>query len=259
MIRSLASLLLALMLWAALPIKAGDSSAKLTIAAASDLKFAMDELVQTYREAQPTARIDVVYGSSGKFCTQIQQGAPFDLFFSADIAYPRLLAQQGLCASEIRTYAIGRIVLWSTSRDASKLTLTSLTDPKIKRIAIANPKHAPYGKRAQEALQALGLWEQLQPKLVFGENISHTAQLVETQNAEIGIIALSLAVHPKLAAKGGYSLIPADLHQPLEQGFVLTKHGKDNALAQDFATFMTSTHSQAVMQRYGFGQSQAAP
>ena len=169
---------------------------KVTIAAAADLKFAMDELVSDFKNANPGAQVDVVYGSSGNFFGQIRQGAPYDLFFSADIMYPQQLVTAGLAASEAKPYAYGRIVLWSSNMDASRMTLESLTDPKITRIAIANPQHAPYGKRAQEALQAAGLWDKIQPKLVYGENIAQTAQFAESGNAQVGIIALSLAVNP---------------------------------------------------------------
>ncbi len=197
---------------------------KITIAAAADLKFAMDEIVATFKKANAADEVDVIYGSSGKFHTQIQQGAPYDLFFSADIGFPRELAKAGLAASEVKPYAFGRIVLWSASLDASKMTLESLTDPKITRVAIANPKHAPYGKRAEEALRAAGLWEKIEPKLVYGENIAHTAQFVQTGNAQVGVIALALAVNPELSSKGGYWLIPDNLHAPLEQGFIITGH-----------------------------------
>ena len=125
---------------------------KLTIAAASDLKFAMDEIAAAFRKANPSDTIEVVYGSSGKFQAQIRQGAPYDLYFSADIADPRALAKEGFASSAVKRYAFGRIVLWSASLDASKMTLQSLVEPRIARIAIANPKHAPYGKRAEEAL-----------------------------------------------------------------------------------------------------------
>ena len=177
---------------------------KITIAAAADLKFAMDDLITTFNKANTADKVEVTYGSSGKFNTQIQQGAPYDMFFSADIAFPRELAKAGFAASEVKPYAFGRIVLWSASMDASKMTLASLTDPKVARIAIANPKHAPYGKRAEEALRASGLWATVEPKLVYGENIAHTAQFVQTGNAQVGIIALSLAVNPVLASKGGF-------------------------------------------------------
>ena len=226
---------------------------KITIAAAADLKFAMDEIVAGFKKSHPGNDVDVVYGSSGKFHTQIQQGAPYDLFFSADIAYPReLAAKVGMVASAVKPYAVGRIVVWSNSMDAAKMTLASLTDPKITRIAIANPKHAPYGKRAEEALKASGLWDKLQPKLVFGENIAHTAQFVQTGNAQVGVIALSLALNPELANKGGYYLIPDNLHNPLEQGYIITKRASDNPLARQFADFMSSKPVRKIMTKYGF-------
>lgn len=225
---------------------------KITIAAAADLKFAMDEIAATFRKISPADEVDVIYGSSGKFYTQIQQGAPYDLFFSADIAFPREMANAGLAASEVKPYAVGRIVLWSATMDASKMTLDSLTDPKITRIAIANPNHAPYGKRSEEALRASGLWEKVEPKLVYGENIAQTAQFVQTGNAQVGIIALALAVNPELAGKGGYWLIPDKLHEPLEQGYVVTKRAEGNALARRFADYMASPPARAVMAKYGF-------
>lgn len=225
---------------------------KITIAAAADLKFAMDGIVSAFKKTSPDEEIDVIYGSSGKFHTQLQQGAPYDLFFSADIAFPRELAKSGLASSDVKAYAIGRIVLWSTRLDASKMTLDSLGDPKIAHIAIANPKHAPYGKRAEEALRAAGLWEKVEPRLVYGENIAHTAQFVQTGNADVGIIALALAVNPELASKGGYWLIPDHLHEPLEQGFIITKRAAGKALAQRFADYMGSKPARAVMSKHGF-------
>ena len=225
---------------------------KITVAAAADLKFAMDEIVTAFKKNNPGKELDVIYGSSGKFQTQIQQGAPYDLYFSADIGFPRALAQKGFAASAVKPYAFGRIVLWSASLDATKMTMASLADPKITRIAIANPKHAPYGKRAEEALRASGLWEKLAPKLVYGENIAHTAQFVQTGNAQVGIIALSLAVNPELANKGGYWLIPAKLHEPLEQGYIITRRAEGNALAKRFADYMGSESARAVMTKYGF-------
>lgn len=225
---------------------------KITVAAAADLKFAMGEIVATFKKTNSGDDIDVIYGSSGKFNTQIQQGAPYDLYFSADIGFPRELAKNGFAASEVQPYAFGRIVLWSASLDAAKMTLASLADPKITRIAIANPKHAPYGKRALEALRASGLWDKIEPKLVYGENIAHTAQFVQTGNAQVGIIALSLAINPELAKKGGYWLIPDNLHEPLEQGFIITKQGANNALAKRFADYIGSKPARASMTKYGF-------
>lgn len=225
---------------------------KITVAAAADLKFAMDEIAAAFKKANASDEVEVIYGSSGKFHTQIQQGAPYDVFFSADIAFPRELVKAGLAASEVKPYAFGRIVLWSTGMDASKMTLESLADAKISRIAIANPKHAPYGKRAEEALRAAKLWEKVEPKLVFGENVANTAQFVQTGNAQVGVIALSLALNPELASKGGYWLIPDNLHQPLEQGYVITKRAEGSALAKRFADYMGTPSARAVMTRYGF-------
>jgi len=225
---------------------------KITVAAAADLKFAMDEIVTNFKAAHPGDEVAVVYGSSGQFNTQIQQGAPYDLFFSADINFPKELAKAGLASSEVTPYAVGRIVLWSPSMDASKMTLASLDDPKITHVAIANPQHAPYGKRAEEALRAAGMWDKIQPKLVFGENIAQTAQFVQTGNAQIGILALSLVISPELAKKGGYYLIPDTLHKPLEQGFVITKRAEKNPLAKSFADYMGSKDVRAVMAKYGF-------
>jgi molybdate transport system substrate-binding protein len=224
----------------------------LRVAAAADLKFAMDDIVASYRLSKPDANIEVVYGSSGNFKTQILQGAPFDLFFSADITYPRELKEAGLAASDVRPYGVGRIVLWSAQFDASKLRLQDLTDAKFARVAIANPEHAPYGKRAEEALRAARIWDSVEPKLVYGDNIAQTAQFVQSGNAQIGIIALSLALSPELASKGGFYLIPESLHEPLEQGFIVTRRAADNPLARDFAEYFGSSAARATLQRYGF-------
>ncbi len=225
---------------------------KIHIAAAADLKFAMQEIVRTFMAQNPGDKLEVIYGSSGKFNTQIQQGAPYDLYFSADIAFPLELAKAGFAASPVKPYGLGRLVLWSSALDASTMTLASLTDPKITRIAIANPKHAPYGKRAVEALQAAGLWEKIEPKLVYGENIAHAAQFAQSGNAQVGIVALALAISPELAGKGGYWLVPDKLHKPLEQGFIVTKRAAGSALAKRFADYMDSQPARAVMVQYGF-------
>ncbi len=236
-------------------VQTAHAGEKITIAAAADLKFALDEIVVLFNKVHPVDRVETIYGSSGKFHTQIRQGAPFDLYFSADIAYPRALKKEGFAASEVQPYAVGRIVLWSPSRDAVRMTLADLADPAMRKIAIANPKHAPYGKRAEEALKASGMWEKVEAKLVYGENVAQAAQFVQTGNAQVGIIALSLALSPELAKQGGYALISDGLHQPLEQGFIVTKRAMDNPLAQAFARFMVGKEARAVMTRYGFGLS----
>lgn len=222
------------------------------IAAAADLKFALEDIKTAYVVAHPDDNVNITFGSSGKLSTQIEQGAPFDLFFSADIKYPKQLAAAKQAASEVKPYALGRIVLWSNTHDASQLTLESLKDDKFKHIAIADPSHAPYGKRAEEALTASKLWDTLKPKLVFGENISQTTQFVESGNADIGVIALALALNPELSKQGGYHLIDDKLHEPLEQAFIVTTHGKDNVAAQRFADYMQHPDARKVMVKYGF-------
>lgn len=240
-------LFLTLLLLAA-PLRAEE----IRIAAAADLRFAMDEVVSLFKKTHPADSIDVVYGSSGKFQAQIQNGAPFDLFFSADIALPKKLAEEGLTASEAQPYAIGRIVLWHRNGSSPASRLSDLARADIKHIAIANPKHAPYGQRAVEALQAAQVWGSVENKLVYGENIAQTAQFVQTGNADIGIIALALALTPEFSASGRYSLIPAELHQPLEQGFVVLKRAENKALARAFAAFFANAETRNILHKYGF-------
>jgi molybdate transport system substrate-binding protein len=228
------------------------SAEKITIAAAADLKFAMDEIINLFQQENQGDEVVAVYGSSGKFFTQIQQGAPYDLYFSADILYPRKLYQKGFSASEVKTYAYGRIVLWSPTLDASKMNLADLTNDKITRIAIANPKHAPYGKRAEEALKKSAIWEKIEKKIVYGENIAHTAQFVQTGNAQIGLIALSLAVSPELSKIGKFWLIPKDLHEPLQQGYIITKRAEKNDLARRFTAYFESKSARDILIKFGF-------
>lgn len=245
-------LLNSLLLAAALLATGSAQAAKVTIAAAADLKFAMDEIVAHFKAEHPGEAIEVIYGSSGKFYAQVSQGAPYDLFFSADISFAEALVNNGHAASEAIPYAFGRLVLWSPQLDAARMTLDSLTNPQIARIAIANPKHAPYGKRAEEALRAAGLWDKVGGKLVYGENIAHAAQFVQTGNAQVGIIALALALNPALADKGGYYLIPENLHAPLAQAFIITRRAAGNSAAKRFADYMKSPAARATMSRYGF-------
>lgn len=236
------------LLLVATPLHAG----QIHVAAAADLRFAMDEVVSLFRKSRPADRIEVSYGSSGKFFAQIRNGAPFDIFFSADSELPEKLVQEGLAIPEVEPYALGRIVLWRPGRDARPLTLTDLPRPENRRIAIANPKHAPYGMRAVEALKAAQVWDAVESRLVFGENIAQTAQFVQTGNADIGIIALSLALAPAFVGSGSYAMIPADLHEPLRQGFVILKRAEDKVLARTFAAFFSTAEVRQIMSRYGF-------
>lgn len=239
----------ALVVWVSAQAHAAET---IRIAAAADLRFAMNEIITHFQREHPDHRLEVIYGSSGRFRAQIENGAPFDLYFSADIAYPQALQQAGHVAGEVIPYAVGRIALWSDSVDASALTLADLQRPEFRRIAIANPRHAPYGARAREALQVLGLWEELEPRLVFGENIAHTLQLVQSGAAEVGIVALSLVLHPDIARQGGHRLIDGSLHQPLSQGFIITQRAATNSAAHLFAKFISQTPSRRILRDYGF-------
>lgn len=237
----------------ALAVGCGQAAARnVTVAAASDLKFALAEVVNAFAAARPDSKIEVIYGSSGKFFTQISNGAPFDLFFSADIAYPRELESKGLTMGPPRTYATGRIVLWSLRSEFARTALKNLPASPIRRLAIANPEHAPYGRGARQALEHEGVWDALRPQLVLGDNIAHTAQFVESGAADAGIIALSLALAPPMKSRGSYVLVPQDWHRPLEQGYVVLARARDNPRVKEFADFLAGPAARAILRAYGF-------
>jgi molybdate transport system substrate-binding protein len=234
--------------------RAASSAETVTVAAASDLVFCLEKLNAAFQRANPGIQLKTATGSSGNFFAQIKNGAPFDLFLSADVAYPRALIAAG-AADEVSLtrYAIGRIVLWTTRTDHDlSAGISAASQPAIKRLAIANPAHAPYGRAAREALQHAGIWDALQPRLVLGENISQTAQFVETGNADAGIVALSLVLSPRLKAVGHYVMIPESAHAPLEQAAVLTKRGADNPSARAYLEFLRSTEARAIFDEFGF-------
>jgi len=199
--------------------------------------------------------INVTYGSSGNFFAQIQNKAPFDLFLSADVSYPQKLVETGLAEKDsVFVYAVGRIVLWvpNDSKVDVQEGLKVLRDPYVKRVSIANPQHAPYGRAAEAALKANHLWDELQPKLVLGENIAQTAQFVQSGSADTGIIALSLALAPAMKSSGRYYLISQDNYARLEQGGVILNQARDQAAAREFKAFVTGKESCAVLRAYGF-------
>lgn len=244
-----------LLLGQAVP-SAWTAAATVTIAAASDLNFAFKELIAAF-ERETGERVALTLGSSGNFYSQIQNGAPFDLYFSADIAYPKKLEEAGLAVpGSLYRYAVGRIVLWTakTSPWSVSSGLSVLRDPRIKKIAIANPKHAPYGRAAVAAMEAAGVAEAVKDKLVLGENISQAAQFVESGAADIGIIALSLALAPAMQAVGTAWTVPAELHPPLEQGAIMLASSSHQEAARRFLAFVQGPQGQAVMARYGFTQ-----
>lgn len=231
-------------------------AATLSIAAASDLRYALDELTGVFRESHPGVRVETVYGSSGNFYAQIVNGAPFDLFLSADVAYVRLLDERGLVqSSSLFRYAQGRIAVWvplSSPLDVGRRGLDVLTDASVSHVAIANPQHAPYGRAAEAALRSAGLFDQVGPRLVLGENISQALQFVQSGSADAGIVALSLAVAPPVARAGRYWLIPEDMHPPIDQGGAILRATKHAAAAEAFRTFLLGDEARAVLGRYGF-------
>lgn len=224
----------------------------LTIAAAANLKDVMQALVADFRKAHAGAKVDVVLGSSGKFAQQIAHGAPYDLFFSADLEYPQRLVTERHTATGVRTYARGQLALWSTTRDARRLTLKELADPAIRRIAIANPKLAPYGARAQQALERAGVWDQVRDKLVFGENVSQAAQFADSGGADVAMIPLSLALSPALKQRGAHVVIPESQSAPLDQGFVILKRAAGNPLATAFADYVVNAVARAIFAEHGY-------
>jgi molybdate transport system substrate-binding protein len=227
---------------------------EIRIAAAADLKFAMGELGETF-EKQAGTKVNVTYGSSGNFFSQMQNGAPFDLFFSADIEYPKKLDAAGL--AEPRTlyeYAVGRIVIWAPADakvDVTKQGWKTLLDASVEKIAIANPEHAPYGRAAVAALQKAGIYESVKAKLVYGENISQAAQFVQSGNAQAGIVAMSLAVSPAMQ-EGKRWEIPPEMHPAIEQGAIVLKDAKNKEAARAFLEFVKSATGRAILAKYGF-------
>ena len=255
MLRFLCALLLlgsGLPLWAAAPAAASAGPVPITIAAAADLKYVLDSLVTIFNRQHPQARATVVYGSSGKFYEQLSHGAPFDLFFSADNEYPKRLQQAGRTAGAPQPYALGRLVLWSKKLDPSVKGINTLLAPPVKHVAIANPAHAPYGRKAEEVLRTYKLYDQVKPKLVLGENIGQTAQYAATGAADVGVLAYSLALSPELRRAGRFYLIPATAHSPLQQSYVVLKRASGNPTATAFAAFMASPIAKQALKKYGF-------
>lgn len=226
------------------------------VAAAADLKFALDELLGAYRQRHPEVAVNVVYGSSGNFHAQLQNEAPFDLYFSADVEYPRRLAAQGLAlGDDVFLYAVGRIVLWvpnNSPLDVERLGGDALLDPAVRRIAIANPQHAPYGRAAVAALRSLGVHDRVADKLVLGENIAQTAQFVESGAADVGVLALSLALAPAMHGKGRHYELPPASYPRMDQGGMVTRWARHPEAAKSVRDFVLAESGRAVLKRYGF-------
>jgi molybdate transport system substrate-binding protein len=232
----------------------------LTVAAASDLQSALPAIASQFETAtgQP---VRLTFGSSGNFFTQIQNGAPFDLFLSADIDYPRRLETSGSAErGSLYRYAVGRIVLWTRSDSGIDVTrgLSALTDGRVRRIAIANPEHAPYGRAAVAALRHEGLYDRVKGKLVLGENISQAAQFADSGSADVGILALALALSPALKKSGSYFEVPESWHSPIEQGAVVLASSRQKALAGQFIEYLKTPDIVRMLAAYGFAVPRAA-
>jgi len=227
---------------------------EITVAAAADLQFAMQDVTARFHK-ETGKTVKLIYGSSGNFFQQIQNGAPFDMFFSANLDFPKKLEAAGLTEpGSYYQYARGKIVIWAPKESKIGLTsgLKALLDPSVKKIAIANPQHAPYGQAAVAAMQKENVYEHVKEKFVLGENISQTASFVVSGAADVGIVALSLALSPTMKEKGRYLDIPAGEYPPIEQACVILSSSKEKNTARQFLSFMKTPAVAEVLRSYGF-------
>jgi molybdate transport system substrate-binding protein len=231
---------------------------KIDVAAASDLKFAFNEVVNEFKKRHPEIQVDTTFGSSGNFFAQLSNKAPFDIFLSADIEYPDKLIEQGDGLKESRFfYAVGHIGIWvlnESTLELEKNGIAVLSNPGVKKIATANPRFAPYGRAAEAALKHFQIYDSIRNKLVFGENIAQTAQFVESGAADVGIISASLAASSQLRDKGRFWLMSTDSYPALVQGGVIVSWAKDREACDRLRLFITSTDGQAILKKYGFAR-----
>jgi len=248
---------LAFLLLFSLPALAQD----ITVAAAADLSVVLPEIAAQYKR-ETGREVRFSFGSSGALTTQIRNGAPFDVFFSADEDYPRQLIADGLASAiTLYRYAVGRLVLWvpnDSPLDVAKLGINALLDPSVKKVAIANPVTAPYGRAAAGALRHFGIYEQVAGKLVTGENGAQAAQFVESGNAQAGLIALSHALAPGMKDKGRYWTVPLDAYPTLNQAAVVLSKSKQEAAARKFLEYVRGAEAASLLSRYGFSLPQEA-
>ena len=226
----------------------------ITVAAAADLQFAMQDVAAQFQK-QTGKEVKLIYGSSGNFFQQLQNGAPFDMFFSANLDYPKRLESAGLTEpGSYYEYAKGKIVVWVPKESALDVSsgLHALLNPSIKKIAVANPQHAPYGQAAVAAMQKEGVYDRLKDKFVLGENISQTASFVVSGSADVGIVALSLALSPNMKNKGRYVEVPASDYPPIQQACVILRSSQNKDTAGQFLAFIKMASVADTLKRYGF-------
>ncbi len=227
----------------------------LSIAAAANFIPVLGPLDAAFEATAPGTTVTPSAGASGSLYAQIANGAPFDVFLSADLEFPRKLAQSGFAVgTSLTPFATGRLVLWTTLPGRDPVTIVGLlSNPRVHRVAIANPQTAPYGKAAKQALERLGLYAALAPRLVTGENISQTAQFVDTGNAQAGFVALSLVLSPGMKDRGRWVEVPAGLYAPLVHAAILTNRGAANPEARRYLLFLGSPAARAILARFGYG------
>jgi molybdate transport system substrate-binding protein len=233
----------------------GQQSGQLTVAAAADLSSVMQEIAARYQK-QTGVTVKLSFGASGALTQQIENGAPFDLFFSADMDYPRHLIGAGNADGvSLHQYAIGKLVLWVPSNsplDLQQNGMSVLLDPSVKKISIANPEHAPYGRAAVAALKHTGLYDRVSDRLVLGENITQAAQFVESGNAQAGFVAMAHAIAPSMQGKGRYWAVPAEDYPPLAQGAVILSRTRNKKEAAEFMAFTETKEISELFRKYGF-------
>lgn len=226
------------------------------IAGAADLRYAFEEITAELGRAEPDLDLQVTYGSSGTFFAQLTSGAPFDLFMSADIEYPRQLAARGLTMRDSEfTYGTGRLVLWvpaNSPLDVEKVGMEALADSRVAHIAIANPEHAPYGRSAEAAMRQANVYDRVKSKIVFGENVSQALQFVQSGAAQASLVALSLAIAPAVRPAGKFWAVPEGLHPQIEQGGVILRAATDAEAAWTVRAFLLGERGRAILKQYGF-------
>lgn len=240
---------LAAALACAMPASAGS----LTVAVAANMQFMFEPLRQAF-EAESGHSLQAIVNSSGKLSAQIAHGAPYHVFLSADMAYPRHLFQQGLAVAEPRVFALGQLVIWTRREFDLRNWQALLASPAVKKIALANPKLAPYGEQSLQALAYFKLDEQLKPKFVLGESLSQTNQFIDSGAADIGFTARSVVMAPQMAGRGQWLAVPAEAYAPIAQGAVILRLGRRDqaALSQQFFDFLFSARAREIFTRYGY-------
>ena len=224
---------------------------KVRVAAAANLRYIMGDIKELYEKQNPEVQVDVTLGSSGALSTQILNGAQFDFYMAADKSFPDKLKAAGVTTGDVKTYAFGKLVLWSNSVDVSK-GLEILNDKSVVHIAVAKPDVAPYGERAVEALKYYGLFDKIRDKIVYADNISQAAQFAVSGNAEVGMLANALVPSPSMEKTGTYFMIDIKSYKPVEQGCILVKTWERNPEAAKFMDFVLGVQCKPIFEKYGF-------